>query len=255
MLEAKHLSIGYTNKQETVTIVDSIHFQVPLGRFIGLLGPNGIGKSTLLKTLSNSLAPLSGEILWQEKSLSEFSTLAFSKIVSVVLTEAIPDNYLTVYELVALGRQPYTNWLGALSTKDHEKIAEALSLCEVEDFKNKTFRTLSDGQKQRVLIAKAIVQDTDIILLDEATAHLDIHHKIATFRLLHKLCANLNKSIIMSTHEVNLSLKFANHFWLIGANGFVEGDKSTLIAQRSFDQLFPSNSVSFDASSQQFLVQ
>jgi iron complex transport system ATP-binding protein len=171
-----------------------------------------------------------------------------------VLTERLPESQLTVYELVALGRQPYTNWIGRLGEKDVEKINWALEQTETLPLANRHFNELSDGQLQRVLIARALAQDTQIILLDEPTAHLDMHHTIKIFKLLKKLSKETDKTIIITTHEVNLAINSADQLILLTDKEVVAGNKKILIERNSFDHLFSSEIVNFNASLEQFIV-
>lgn len=172
----------------------------------------------------------------------------------MVLTERLPESQLTVFEVVALGRQPYTNWIDKLTPKDIEKINWALQLTETTEFKNKKFYELSDGQLQRVLIARALAQDTDIIILDEPTAHLDIHHTFKVFSLLKDLVKSTQKTIIISTHEVNLAIKLADEFILLSERNILTGNASDLIQKNAFSILFPEDLIKFDSSLQQFVI-
>lgn len=173
---------------------------------------------------------------------------------SVVLTERLPESQLTVFEIVALGRQPYTNWIDKLSKEDLKKIIHALELTDVKHLKDRPFYKLSDGQLQRVLIARALAQDTEIIILDEPTAHLDIHHTYKIFSLLQKLVKTTQKTIIISTHEVNLALKLADSFILITHNKLYSGKSHELIKQNVFSSLFPKEIISFNKNLQQFVI-
>ncbi len=172
----------------------------------------------------------------------------------MVLTEHLPESQLTVFEIVALGRQPYTNWIDTLSEKDIKKIIWALSETEITHLKDHHFFELSDGQLQRVLIARALAQDTEIIILDEPTAHLDIHHTIKIFSLLQKLVKNTKKTILISTHEVNLAIKLTDEMILLSEEKMVSGTSTKLIKQNAFDDLFPSDLINFNRILEQFVV-
>ncbi|SNR16874.1 ABC transporter ATP-binding protein [Tenacibaculum jejuense] len=254
ILETKKLSIGYLSKRQTNTIISEIDLTVSQGKLIALLGKNGIGKSTLLRTLSKVQQPVSGDILIQNSSLANYSQTELAKILSVVLTERLPESQLSVFEIVALGRQPYTNWLDRLSITDIKKIQTALDLTAITHLKDKPFHQLSDGQLQRVLIARALAQDTEIIILDEPTAHLDIHHTYKVFSLLKDLVKNTNKTIIISTHEVNLAIQLADEFILLTEKQVFNGNTSSLIDQNAFSELFPSENISFNKELQQFVI-
>lgn len=172
----------------------------------------------------------------------------------MVLTERIPESQLTVYELIALGRQPYTNWIDKLSEKDIEKIETAIHQTEITHLKNNLFYELSDGQLQRALIARALAQDTEIIILDEPTAHLDIHHTIKIFSLLKKLVTETQKTVIISSHEVNMSIQLADEIILLTENKLYSETPKKLIKENAFDTLFPQELIYFNKDLQQFVV-
>lgn len=173
---------------------------------------------------------------------------------SLVLTERLPESLLTVFELVALGRQPYTNWVDTLSKEDKEAITIALKQTETFHLKDKSFLELSDGQLQRVLIARALAQNTDLVILDEPTAHLDMHHTIKVLDLLQKMASSNNKTIIVSSHEVNLAIQLADEIVLFTNEKVLINTPKKLIEQKSFDNLFSSDLIQFDKNSQQFIV-
>ena len=253
-IETKNLHIGYQQKKSVLTIQKNISLELHKGEFIGILGKNGIGKSTLLRTLTGVQDAISGDVFIQGKSIQSYSNKELSVLISLVLTERLPESQLTVYELVALGRQPYTNWIGRLGKKDVENINWALEQTETLPLANRHFNELSDGQLQRVLIARALAQDTQIILLDEPTAHLDMHHTIKIFKLLKKLSKETNKTIITTTHEVNLAINSADQLILLTDKEVVAGNKKVLIEGNSFDHLFSSEIVSFNSSLEQFII-
>jgi iron complex transport system ATP-binding protein len=221
---------------------------------VTLLGKNGIGKSTLLRTLSKVQKPLKGGIFIHQKNLTNYSQHELATSLSLVLTERLPISQLTVFELVALGRQPYTNWIDTLTPTDIEKITWAIELTEVSHIKDRRFYELSDGQLQRVLIARTLAQDTEIIILDEPTAHLDIHHTFKVFSLLKNLVETTQKTIIISTHEVNLALQLADEFILLSDEQVYNGNAEELIAQNAFSSLFPKDLISFNKNLQQFII-
>jgi len=253
-IKTKNLHIGYQQKKSVLTIQKNINFQLFKGEFVGILGKNGIGKSTLLRTLTGVQDAISGEVFIQGKNIQSFNLKELSSLLSLVLTERLPESQLTVYELVALGRQPYTNWIGKLGEKDVEKINWALEQTETLSLANRHFNELSDGQLQRVLIARALAQDTQIILLDEPTAHLDMHHTIKIFKLLKKLSKETNKTIIITTHEINLAINSADQLILLTDKEVIAGNKKILIERNSFDHLFSSEIVKFNSNLEQFIV-
>ncbi len=254
ILKTENLSIGYPQKKQDKIIAKNIHLSIEKGKFVALLGKNGIGKSTLLRTLAKVQPPLDGNIFINKKNLTEYNNLDLATQLSLVLTERLPESQLTVFELVALGRQPYTNWIDTLSEKDIQKVMWALKETEITHLKNHRFYELSDGQLQRVLIARALAQDTEIIILDEPTAHLDIHHTIKIFSLLQKLVKNTKKTILISTHEVNLAIQLANEMILLSEEKISCGTASELIKQNAFDDLFPSDLINFNRTLEQFII-
>lgn len=254
VLNATNVAIGYSSKKKEILIASNINISVEKGKFVALLGKNGIGKSTLLRTLSKVQKPLNGSIEINQKELSNYSNQQLSTVLSLVLTERLPESQLTVFELIALGRQPYTNWIDQLSEEDIEKVNWAIEQTEIEHLKNNRFYELSDGQLQRVLIARALAQDTEIIILDEPTAHLDIHHTIKIFSLLKKLVKNTQKTILISTHEINLAIQLADEFILLSENNIHTGTADKLISENAFDQLFPKELISFNKTLKQFVI-
>jgi len=254
MLQAKDLSIGYKNKKNITCIAENINLSLHKGSMVCLLGKNGIGKSTLLRTLTRVQPQLSGDIQIGEQQLGAIPSADLAKKMSLVLTERIPENNLTVYELIALGRQPYTNWVGTLTEEDHRNIDLAIKQTNIKDIINKKHFELSDGQLQKVMIARALSQNTEIITLDEPTAHLDVHNKIEIFTLLKTLCTELDKTILISTHEIHLALQLADQLWLMNEKGVISGQTEDLINNESVSKLFASDLVKFDLKSKQFII-
>ena len=254
ILNTVDLSIGYCEKKGTSYIVENLSVELEKGKLVCLLGKNGIGKSTLLRTLSKTQHKLSGEIWIEGENLHHIEAATLAKKMSLVLTEKIPESQLNVFEIIALGRQPYTNWLGKLSSIDHEKIEEAMELVQIKELAFRKNYELSDGQLQKVMIARALAQDTPIIILDEPTAHLDLHHKIDVFRILQKLVQKTNKTILLSTHEVNLAIQLADELWLMSPDKFVTGTTNDLIKSKDLENLFPSNQINFNPELKQFTL-
>ena len=253
-IELLQLSIGYKNKKKETVVAGGLNASVRQGNLVCILGKNGIGKSTLLRTIAKVQPELSGGIKLCDRKLESFNSVELAKTVGLVLTEKIPTGNLTVYELIALGRQPYTNWLGTLSKEDRKQVKIAIEKTNLDDLVNSRCDELSDGQFQRVMICRALAQSTPIIILDEPTAHLDIQNKIKTFKLLQKLAHDLNKTILISTHEVQLAIQLGDRLWLMTNDGLIDGDPETLIKNNSINDLFDSKVVHFDSETNQFLV-
>ncbi len=252
IIKTTNLSIGYFNRKGNSCVVDNINLSLNKGNFVCILGKNGIGKSTLIRTLTKVQPKLSGEIILNGEPLEAISNPELAKKMSLVLTERIPESNLTVYELIALGRQPYTNWIGTLSDNDQQQIKQAIKQVHIEGIIDKRHDELSDGQLQKVMIARAIAQDTNLIVLDEPTAHLDIHNKIEIFTLLKKLSKKLHKTILISTHEINLALQLADELWLMNDEGIISGQTEGLITNGSVSKLFSSDLITFDVKLKQF---
>lgn len=252
ILELHNLSIGYASKGNQSPIYSDINIKLEKGTFVSMLGENGIGKSTLLRTISKIQAPLSGEIHLDHKPLASLNSNELAKKIALVLTEKLPESNLTVFELVALGRQPYTNWIGSLSPKDIEIVNKSLKLTSTEHLAQRKFYQLSDGQLQRVLIARALAQETEIIILDEPTAHLDIRHKLETFELLKYLALQLNKTVIISTHEIHTAIQHADELWLMTNDGCITGKTQQLVESKTIEKLFSHEGITFDQNSLQF---
>lgn len=224
------------------------------GELVGLIGINGIGKSTLLRTLGRMQPSLRGEIFVKSENLDLLSPHKLSRLISVVLTRQPIAKNLSVAELVALGRQPFTNWLGNLSFEDRQQTKNALELVDLEKLREKKCYELSDGQFQKVLIARALAQETPLIILDEPTSHLDMYHKAQVFQLLKKLSAETKKGILFATHEINLAIQLCDKIILMNNKEIIQGSPQELIEKEVFRNIFPSDLIVFDPGSQSFKV-
>jgi iron complex transport system ATP-binding protein len=254
ILKTKNLSIGYSHKKDESVIASNINIELHKGQFIGLVGANGIGKSTLLRTLTNVQKPLKGAVLINSISVPDYHPVDLAKQMSLVLTEQITSKNLSVYELVALGRQPYTNWVGNLSEHDISKINDALIQTHIMDLKHKSCFELSDGQLQKVMIARALAQDTDLIILDEPTTHLDMYHKAYILKLLQKLAKETHKTILFSSHEIDLAIQLCDTMIVMTKNDVVSDTPCNLISKGTFNTLFPKDLIAFDESTGSFRV-
>lgn len=254
VLHTTNLTIGYKNKSNTTTIAKNLNINLPAGKLIGLIGANGIGKSTLLKTITGILKPLEGKVFMNEKSIENFKPEDLAKELSIVLTEHLPPSNLTVYEIVALGRQPYTNWLGKLTLEDKNKIDEAISLTEINSFQHKKHYEISDGQLQKTLIARALAQDTNLIILDEPTTHLDLVHKVTLLKLLQKLTHETGKTILYSTHDIDLAIQLCDEMIVITENEILQNQPCKLIEDGVFNTIFKNENIQFDASHGKFNI-
>ncbi len=221
---------------------------------VGLIGVNGVGKSTLLRSLSGVQAVLEGSVSIMKTSLKDISPEELAQTISVVLTEQPISKNLSVTELIALGRQPYTNWIGTLSKLDKEKINEAISLVDISLLKDKRCFELSDGQLQKVLIARALAQDTPLIILDEPTTHLDMYHQAYVLKLLKKLTTETSKSILFATHEINLALQLCDKLIVMTKDSVFTGTPDELINKEVLSSIFPSDLIYFDKEAISFKI-
>ncbi|MFK7832492.1 MAG: ABC transporter ATP-binding protein [Winogradskyella sp.] len=254
ILSAHQLTIGYKTKKKAIVVVSDINFELQKGQLIGLVGANGIGKSTLLRTLIKVQPELTGDILLNGKALNSTSTLELAKELSIVLTEPLISKNLSVYELVALGRHPYTNWIGNLSDEDTAIVTNALSLVNIIELKDKRCYELSDGQLQKVMIARALAQDTAIIVLDEPTTHLDMYHKAYILKLLQRLTKETGKTILFSSHEIDLAIQLCDTMIVMQKDKVVCDQPCNLITEGVFNRLFPKDLISFDSTTGSFRV-
>ncbi len=209
------LSIGYTHNRQQMPIMGVIDATLECGEFVALIGANGAGKSTLLRTLSAFQRPLGGTITYPDGDSRPRSASELATQLAVVLTSNSGLHSLTVREVVAMGRSPYTNFLGRTRAHDEEIIERAMSMVGITHLSGRRIETLSDGERQKTMIAKALAQETPVIMLDEPTAFLDFSSRVQLFRLLQKLAHDTGKAILVSTHDLELVLRLADKVWLI----------------------------------------
>lgn len=255
-IELKSLTIGYADKKVTKIVAEKITSSINSGELTCLLGTNGIGKSTLLRTLSAFQTKLSGEIYILGKKISTYSEKQFSNLVSVVLTEKFEVKNMTARELIAVGRSPYTGFWGKLSVEDERVIDNTISLVKIENLTQRMIHTLSDGERQKVMIAKALAQETPIILLDEPTAFLDFPSKVEIMQLLHQLSRKTNKTIFLSTHDLELALQIGDKIWLMERESDIRiGTPEDLSLNGSLSQFFAHKGIIFDQDTGLFRIE
>jgi len=254
ILSTSDLNIGYKSKKGVSTIAENLNLNLEAGKLITLIGANGIGKSTLLRTITGIQKPLSGNVYLNERKISDYQPLELAQNLSLVLTEKLPPSNLSVFELVALGRQPYTNWVDKLSEEDVLKVQEAMQLTQIEHLAAKKHFQISDGQLQKVLIARALAQDTPLIILDEPTTHLDLLHKVSLFKLLKKLTKETQKCILFSTHDIDLAIQLSDEMIMMTPERIVQDQPCNLISNGSFSNLFKDEHIIFDAEKGKFIV-
>lgn len=254
-LELRRLSIGYPLKRGVKTVLAGITATVYSGELTCLLGANGVGKSTLLRTLSAFQPKLGGSILLQGRELETYGDRQLARLLSVVLTERCDLRNMSVTELVGLGRSPYTGFWGVLGKEDREIVARSIQLVGITDLAYRMVHTLSDGERQKVMIAKALAQETPLICLDEPTAFLDFPSKVEVMQLLHRLSRETGKTIFLSTHDLELALQIADRVWLMDpVKGMVTGTPEDLALDGSLSGFFAGRGIAFDPSTGLFRV-
>jgi iron complex transport system ATP-binding protein len=243
-LETADLSIGYPGRQKHI-LPGILNISVRTGELVALVGRNGIGKSTLLRTLSNLQEPVSGKVYLENRPLQDFSGKELATRIGFVSTEQISVNNLRVYDLVALGRYPYTNWFGTNRENDRQMIESAIRMVNLEELAYKNIRQISDGERQRAMIARTIAQDTQLIILDEPTAFLDLPNKYEIVNLLNRLSRERGKTVIFSTHELNIAIEEADKIWLMTPEGIHDGAPEDLLLEKKFASMFDKKGSSY----------
>ncbi len=243
----RDLAVGYRNGRSSVTLLKDLNLSLEKGKLVALLGQNGAGKSTLLRALTCDERPLAGEIQVNGRNLLEMSQKDRSRLIGLVSTERIQAGALTVAELVGLGRQPHTGFLGRLDDEDRAIVRQAMADSGIIEKANEYIASLSDGERQKAMIAKALAQETPIIILDEPTAFLDVASRIETMRLLQNLAHDRGKAVLLSSHDISQSLMLADELWLITTDRQVlTGSTRQLVADGAMDHLFDNRSIHFN---------
>lgn len=250
MIHIEDLSIGYCEKKKRRVVAEHIHADIHAGELTCLLGTNGVGKSTLLRTLSAFQPKLGGTISLQGKDIDDYSDKQLARLVGLVLTEKCDIRNMSVTDLIGMGRSPYTGFWGMLSADDRAVIDRAIALIGIEKLAHRMVHTLSDGERQKVMIAKALAQETPVILLDEPTAFLDFPSKVEMMQLLHRLSHEMNKTIFLSTHDLELALQIADKLWLMSpTEGFRIGIPEDLALDGTLERFFHCKGIAFDRDS------
>ena len=256
ILETDALTIGYRVSRKPDTIIaEDIDVSIQAGQLIAVLGPNGAGKSTLLRTLAGMQLPLSGNVRLMGDDLQRLSSAQLAQRLSVVLTERTSPGLLNGYALVALGRHPYTGWTGALSEHDGAMVRWAVKVVGAADFAARPLAELSDGQRQKIYIARALAQEPELMILDEPTAYLDLPRRVETMHLLKHLARETGRAILLSTHDLDLALRTADRLWLMpGGQALRTGTPEDLVLNGAFEAAFHSEGVTFDSWTGAFTV-
>jgi len=242
MLKLNKLQIGYApqgKQKEPVSLSFPIEVIVNKGEMVALTGPNGAGKSTLFRTIAGFQNALEGSIIIDGKQLNTLSLRQMSKLLSVVFTDRISDAYISVFDVVATGRYPYINQWMKMSKTDKQIVHQSMEMTGIARFATRLFRSLSDGEQQKVLIAKALAQQTPLIILDEPAAFLDYPSKLSLLKLLKKLCNETQKTILLSSHDLEMIVRHVDKLWLMAPNlPLIAGMPSQLIENKSIEKYF-----------------
>ena len=255
ILSVIDLEIGFVSRGRKRTVLTSpLNATASSGEFIAVIGHNGVGKSTLLRTITGLQSLLGGNVFIKGKNIEDYSRTDIARNVGYISTEPVSVGNMTVYDLVALGRYPHTNWIGKINDDDHNTILSSIVKVGMTDFNGKYINELSDGEKQRAMIARVLAQDTGLLIMDEPTAFLDISNKFEIVHLMHTLTRERGKTVIFSTHDLQTAINTADKIWLVLENGIIEGAPEDLILNDSFDSLFSDSRLKFNKSEGSFVI-
>lgn len=248
-LEGIGLQLGYSQEGVRKPLLEDLNFELVAGELTCLLGPNGVGKSTLIKAILGEISPWEGQLLLEQKPLSSYSIQDRAKHIAVVLTDPIYPGNLTVGQLVALGRTPHTNWLGHLGNTDRALVEKALADTHIGYLRDARLGELSDGQRQKAMIARALAQDGSVIVLDEPTAHLDLVNRLEIMSLLREISRSQGKAILVVTHDLDIALETADRFWILNCGlPLLAGKPEDLVLSGQIQALFPSDRYQFNVA-------
>ena len=247
MLELEALDIGYRSRRGDTSVARQINLRLDAGEFVCLLGPNGAGKSTLMRTIAGMQPPLAGQVRVGGRDLQEIPARNRAGLVGVVLTERVSAGLLTSYALVSLGRYPYTSWFGRLTENDHEVVRSAIRMAGAGELAHRFVSELSDGERQRVMLARALAQQPRLLILDEITAFLDLPRRVEIMSLLRRLAHDTGCAMLISTHDLDLALRNADRAWLIDKNGSLRaGAPEDLVLSGELAATFSDEGIDFD---------
>lgn len=255
-IKVSGLITGYKGSHGDINVTGPLSASLYAGELTSLLGPNGAGKSTLLRTLAGFQKPLSGIVEIEGKNVQDYGSRDLARLVSVVLTERPLLENMDVETLVGLGRAPYTGFWGRFSDKDKEAVDKAISLVGIDSLRHRMVQSLSDGERQKTMIAKAFAQETPVIFLDEPTAFLDYPSKVEIMLLLHSLARQLDKTIFMSTHDLDMALQLSDRIWLMDKNiGVTIGTHPELSDSGALERYFMRPGIRFDRGDGLFKIE
>jgi iron complex transport system ATP-binding protein len=254
-LSAVDLSIGYRRGRDDQVVAEHLDVSLHRGELVCLIGANGVGKSTLMRTLAGMQPALGGTLCLGDRRAADLTALELAATISVVLTERIDVGLLTAREVIALGRHPYTDWLGRLQAHDQAMIDQAIQAVGAGELAHRRFDQLSDGERQKVLIARALAQETPIMLLDEPTAFLDVPRRADVLYMLRDLAHDTGRAILLSTHDLELALRTADRLWLFGAAGqLTTGAPEDVVLSGAFETAFADPYTHFNIASGSFIM-
>ena len=252
-ITAKQLSIGYQHSKGETIVASGLDCSLRGGEFVCLLGPNGAGKSTLIRTLAGMQKPLAGELRLSGKVMRDIAPRERARAVSVVLTEAMPSGMMDAYSLVSLGRHPYSGWFGGLTGQDRERIDWSIDAVGARPLANRQVSELSDGERQKISIARALAQEAKLMLLDEPTAFLDLPRRVELMSILRNLAHQENLALLLSTHDLDLALRFADRVWLMTPEGnLLQAAPEALALNGKFAEVFATENLDWDVSTGSF---
>jgi len=254
VMELRSLTAGYKKEGILFPLVGPLNISACCGELIAIIGRNGIGKSTLLKTIAGLLKPLEGDVIIKGRKINEFRRSELAETVGYISTEQIKVDSMKVTELVELGRYPYTPWSGRLSAADNEKVLLAMDKTGILDLKERFINELSDGERQKAMIARLIAQDTDILIMDEPVAFLDIKNKYEIIHLLRSLTREKNKTVIFSGHDLSLIMAQSDRIWMIAEGKIYDGSPEDMVLKGFMNKLFDDNDFIFSESDATFRI-
>ena len=247
ILETHNLAVGFGQGNKRTVLLQGLNLRLEQGRMVALLGRNGAGKSTMLKALTCDTMPIKGSVVIDGKPSTAINKRDLSRLVALVATERIMGGAFTIRELVALGRQPHTGFLGRLSRHDNEIVDACLEAVGITHKAEQHVANLSDGERQKAMVAKALAQETPIIVLDEPTAFLDVASRIETMKLLHKLAREQHKAVLLSSHDISQSLLLADELWVITSDReVITGSTEQVVMSGAMDRVFDNSSILFN---------
>ncbi len=255
ILSTQNLSVGYRKNEDIYPVIENLNVNLKAGSLVSLIGANGIGKSTLLRTLAGSQKPLKGKVLIDGNDISRIPRHKLANLLSMVYTDRTQAGGLTAREIVGLGRQPHTGFLGRMSSHDREVIESAMKSAGIIHKANSFLAELSDGERQKVMIAKALAQETPLIILDEPTAFLDVASRAEAMILLHDLAHKFNKAILLSSHDLSQSILLADELWVVSSSRtLLCGNTEDIILSGAMDEMFDTSRIEFDLKIGDFKV-